>query len=288
MAIKKIMVPVRGDGKGEGLLDHAVALASQTGSHIEVIHSHSQPRDILPYGTLMMTSAMKESILESAAANASEEEGRLRKIFDEYCESHNLLVTDRPSTADDRISISWREEIGAQANVVSMQGRLADLTIVARPDKDTSLGVNTLEAALLETGKLVLMAPPAKVGTVGKHVAIAWNGDSRAARAVTLALSLLEDADKVTVLSAERGGSDRLSGVQLIEYLAWHHIEATLDKFDSSKGSVGQAILGCIRTIGADTLLMGGYGHSRRRELILGGVTQHIIENAEVPILMAH
>ena len=288
MTIRKIIVPVRGDGKGEGLIDHALALASTTGAHIEVVHSHSQPKDMLPFGTLMITPAMKKSILEAATASAEGEEGRLRKIFDNYCESHDLLVTENPRTADGQVSISWIEKVGAQASVVSMRGRLADLIVVAKPDVDTNLGVNTLESALLETGKLVMMVPEVRSGHIGHHIAIAWNGDSRAARTVTLGLSLLKNAEKVSILSAEKGGSDRLSGAELIEYLDWHGVESELVKFDSAGKSVGDTILDNVEQIKADSLMMGGYGHSRRRELILGGVTQHIIEKTPVPVFMAH
>jgi len=284
------MVPVRGDGKGEGLIDHALSLAATTGAHIDVVHSHSQPTDMLPYGTLMMTPAMKKSILEAATATAAGEEDHLKKIFDKYCQDHDLLVTENPVAASDRISISWSEQIGAQANVVSMRGRLADLIIVAKPEQDTNLGVNTLEAALLETGKLVMMVPHVHNGEMGKHVAIAWNGDSRAARTVTLGLCILKNAEKVSVISAEKGGSDRLSGLELIDYLAWHGITAEVEKFETSRSGsgAGHAILDRVHALGADSLMMGGYGHSRRRELILGGVTQHVIEHSDLPVFMAH
>ena len=288
MTIRKIMVPVRGDGKGEGLLDHAIALAGVTGAHIEVVHSRSKPNDMMPYGTLMITAAMKKSILEAATASAAEEEGRLRDIFDEYCQKHNLLVTESPSTAADRISISWSEKIGAQASVVSMRGRLADLIVVAQPDHDTSFGFNTFEAALLETGKLVMMVPDVKSASVGKHVAIAWNGDSRAARTVSLGLGILKNAEKISVISTDKVASDRLSGAELIEYLNWHDVGAELEKIEASGSGAGEVILNRASMINADSLMMGGYGHLRRRELIMGGVTQHIIETATLPVFMAH
>jgi len=288
MTIRKIMVPVRGDGKGERSLDYALVLAATTGAHVDVVHSRSQPQDMLPFGTLMMTPSMKTSILEAAAANAIDDETRLRRLFDDYCQNHNLLVTDTATPADARITASWREETGTQANVVSMRGRLADLIVVAQPDREANLGVNTLEAALLETGKLVMMVPDVDVGTVGKHVAIAWNGDSRAARTVSLGLSILKNAEKISILSAEKGGADRLSGLELIDYLSWHGIGATLEKFEAAGAGVGAVVLERASQIGADSLMMGGYGHSRRRELIMGGVTQHIIDKAALPIFMAH
>jgi nucleotide-binding universal stress UspA family protein len=288
VVIRKIMVPVRGDGLGEGLLDHALILAKSTNAHIDVVHAHAEPKDMLPYGTLMMTASMKQSILDAASSNASDEEHRLHAIFDSYCQRHNLTVSDDPGGGPDQISISWREEAGAQANVVSRRGRLADVIVVAKPDEDTNLGFNTLEAALMETGKLIVVAPDSPANDFGKHVAIAWNGDGRAARTITLGLGVLKNANKISIVSAEREGSDRLSGSDLIDYLAWHDIKAELVKFESGGGGAGSAILKCAADINADCLMMGGFGHSRRREIIFGGVTQHIMTNTVLPVFMAH
>ena len=94
MAIKTILVPIRGDGKGEGVLDHACALASRFGSHIEAIHARARPEEYLPFGTLI-SAGMKETILQSAQANAEEEGEHFRTLFKNYCTSNNLLILDK-------------------------------------------------------------------------------------------------------------------------------------------------------------------------------------------------
>jgi nucleotide-binding universal stress UspA family protein len=195
---------------------------------------------------------------------------------------------------EDRLSLSWREESGKQAAVVAVHGRLADLIAVAQPDRERNLGLNTLEAALLETGKPVLLCPPqpvepaAPAAAVGRHVAVAWNGSCEAARAVTIGLPVLAAAESVTIVALSDGAQKPLGPEALKDYLASHGIAAGIETEKSKATGVGGALLKISRASGADLLLMGAYGQSRRRELIMGGVTQHIIEHADLPVLLTH
>jgi len=201
MTIRTILVPVRGDGKGEGVLDHALALGGRFAAHLRVVHSRPRPEDMMPYG-VYVPGAFRQQVTSWATAMADEEEGRLKALFDAYCRRHDLAVVEKVAAAPrDRVSASWEEAIGKQAAVVTVRGRLADVTAVAQPDRDLNIGLNTLEAALLETGRLVLLCPPGRPGSIGRHVAIGWNGSAEAARAVATGLPLLLAAERVTVLT---------------------------------------------------------------------------------------
>lgn len=286
MVIKTILAPVRGDGKGEGVLDHALALARRFGAHIDVVHSRPRAKDLLPFGVLISES-MKETIIQSAEINAAGEEERVRALFEAYCQKNALAVVDGPGEGPDGVTISWRERTGTQAAVVAVYGRLADVVVVAQPDSD-GLGTHTLEGALLETGKLVLMAPPAPIESLGGNIALAWNGAAEAARAVTAAMDLLADADAVTILSAPGSVRDDLSGEDLAQHLKWYGVAADLRILEVRSHAVGDALLTASREVGADLLLMGGYGHDHRRQLVMGGVTRHIIKTAHLPVMMLH
>lgn len=287
MTIRSIIVPVRGDGKGEGVLDHALALAGRFHGHVDVVHCRPRPEDLLPFG-IPMNKALREAIQNSVNQSASGEEEKLVGLFEDWCKRHDVEVWDEPPGPGDKVSASWREETGKMANVVSVLGRLADLIAVARPDPDENLGYNTLEAALANTGKLVLVCPPAAAKTVGNHVAVAWNGSSQAARAVTSALPILTTAEKVTILSAPGGLHDNLDADKLRKYLAWHEVEADQKTFESRERDVGRDLVENTKSAGADCLLMGAWGHSRQREMVLGGATQYITENADIPVIMEH
>jgi len=284
MSIRTILAPVRGDGKGEGVLDHALAIAKRFDAHIQVVHARAKPDELIPFGTLL-TESMRKDIIASAQSSAAEAEQHLRKLFDDYCANNGLSVSDTPVAPGSGVSASWCEETGKQADIVGLRGRLADLIVVPRPDGESQLGFNTLEAALMETGRLVLMTPPAAAETVGDHVAIAWNGSAEAARAVAMAMPALGQAKFVTILvSTERtDAADRL-----LNHLQWHQIDAKVGIFGHKSDEIGRSLLEAANHASADLLLMGGYGHSRRREMVMGGATQYIIENAELPVMMAH
>jgi len=287
MTIRRILVPVRGDGKGEGVLDHAVSLGGRFKSHVDVVHCRPRPEDMLPFG-VTIPAMIREGIMESVSTVADQEEEKVKDLFDAYCARNGLALVDAPPWPDDRLSLSWREELGKQAAVVSLHGRLADLIAVAQPDRERNVGLNTLEAALLETGKPVLMCPPRPAAVVGQHIAVAWNGSCEAARAVTIGLPVLAAAETVTIVALSDGSQKPLGPEALQEYLANHDIATAIRSEASKATAVGGALLKIAQASGADMLLMGAYGQSRRRELIMGGVTQHIIDHGDMPVLLTH
>ena len=288
MTLHTILVPVRGDGLGEGVLNHALALGRRFDAHLDVVHCRPNPEDLLPFG-VFVPAALREKIAASAGGLANEEEQRVKAHFEDYCQRHQLAVVTARPWPKDSVSISWREETGKQAAIVGVLGRLADVVAVAQPDHARNLGLNTLEAALLESGRPVLLCPPTPLsGPLGAHIAIAWNGSTEATRAIAATLPTLAAADKVTLLSVATGAKEDLPPAAVKDYLSDHGIAAEL-RSEAARGSeVGQALLLAAKDAGADLLLMGAYGQSRRRELIMGGVTQHVIDKSDLPVLLCH
>jgi nucleotide-binding universal stress UspA family protein len=292
MTVRTILVPVRGDGKGEGVLDHALSFARRYSAHLDVVHCRPRPEDLLPFGVSVPT-ILKKDILASAGTLADEEERKVKSQFDEYCTKNRLSVIDAPPGPPDRVTVSWRERTGKQAAIVGLYGRLADLTAVSQPDHQRNLGLNTLEAALLETGRLVLMCPPISPKDkppkdIGAHVALGWNGSSEVSRAITAALPILKTAETVTLFCASEGATGPLRPEDGQAYLASHDIACDIRTMTARPTETGQTLLANAKDAGADVLLMGAYGQSRRRELVLGGVTQYIIDHADLPILLMH
>jgi nucleotide-binding universal stress UspA family protein len=284
--LRTILILVRGDGKGEGVLDHALALGRRFNAHLEVVHCRQRPQDMLPFAG-NVPSPLRQQVLASATSLADEEERRVKAMFENYCRRAELVVVERPRDAPrDRPSASWSETVGTQADVVAIRGRLADVIAVAQPDHRLGIGFNTFEAALLETGRLVLLCPPLPVTDIGRHVAVAWSGTVEAASAVAAAMPILVAADRVTVLSALTGAAIDLGPEALGDHLASHGVAAEIGTFDARPTAVAQGLLAAARDAGADLLLMGAYGHSRRRELVMGGVTKYITDHADLPVLL--
>jgi nucleotide-binding universal stress UspA family protein len=148
--------------------------------------------------------------------------------------------------------------------------------------------MNTLQAALFDVRKLTAIAPHREIKETGRHVTIAWNGGSEAARAVNWSLPILAAAEKVSVLVAndKDGGVTRSKSIR--RYLRQHGVESDIQTFERGGREVAAAILDKISDISGDMLVMGAFGTQKRSDLVLGGVTQYVLEKADIPLLMAH
>src|SRR3546814_17917270 len=142
MTLRTILVPVRGDGKGEGVLDHALSLAKRYNAHLEVLHCRQQPGDMI-YG-VMVPEGLRETIRASANAAADEEEAKVRKLFEDYCAKRDIAVVEKSPGPGGSVSARWREANGQQAEARGLGRRPGERIVVARPDRDRNRGVHTL------------------------------------------------------------------------------------------------------------------------------------------------
>ena len=288
MTIGKILVPIRGDGKGEAVLDHAIALARGYHAHIEALYCHPAAADMIPYG-VVVPAFLRDQIRKSMDSVSEGENTRLYGLFEEVATRHGLAVVPESEVPPrDRVTLGWREAEGKQADQLGVHGRLADVIAVPRPDHEANLGFNTLYSALMNTGRPVLMCPSSapRNGLPG-HVAVAWNGSMEAARAVALGADLLSGAGRVTILTAGRTPG-AVSADALASYLSVRGVKAGQTTLSSRGGHVGEILLKAIEGAGADMLLMGAYSHSRGRESLFGGVSQHVVDHAAMPVMLVH
>ncbi len=284
--IRKILAPIRGDGKGSTVLRHAAALAGRFNAHIEATHCRPNADDLLPFG-VPIPGFLRSQIAEQAKGVSDAEEVALRAEFDALVAEMGL-DTDAAAVGR-RPSVVWIEESGKQVDVIRRHGRLCDVIVVAKPDRDRNLGTNTLKASLFHVGRPVLMCPPTETPpkTLGATVAIAWNGSLEATRAAAMTLGLLKQADAVTILSVD-GGDGRAGCPDAFQaYLAMHGIEAAT-RLSTATDSVGATLLSESAAAGADLLIMGAYGDSHERETLFGGNTQTIVDTAARPVLFVH
>ncbi|MBF9059119.1 universal stress protein [Rhodobacterales bacterium HKCCSP123] len=283
--LARILVPVRGDGMSETVLSHAAAAAHRHKAHVVVAHCRAQPEDMIPYSTLLPKFA-HETILSQAAELADQEETALRASLHELAGTLDLAETDSPDGT--RATVEFVEEFGRMAHVIRHNGRLADLIVVAKPDRDRNLGTNVLKTALFQTGRPVLMCPPGRPVSAGfgQHVTVAWNGSLEAARAVAQTLDVVAAAERVTILAVGAGELHGASAEELRDYYALRGVAAAVEHFEARKP--GLALMEKTQEIGADLLVMGAYGHSHERETIFGGNTQSVVDTAEFPVLLAH
>jgi nucleotide-binding universal stress UspA family protein len=166
--------------------------------------------------------------------------------------------------------------------------RLADLTILPHPDRiEDENASDMLHAVLFESGRPVLIVPRTAPATIGSRCCIAWNGTVESASALTAALPWLARAEAVRVLHAGAYQRRGPHAADVLSYLALHGIIADAAEFEPVSRDVGAGLLQAAAAFDANLLAMGAYSHSRLRQLILGGVTRHVLANAALPLLMA-
>jgi len=284
--LRKILVPVRGDGKGDNVLAHAAALARGFNAHIEITHCRAKPEDLLPFG-VPIPAAVRAQLTQSSTELFDAEEAGLRAELEALAKTLNLTLTDKPTGS--AVTASFVEESGRQIDVIRHHGRLADLIAVAKPDIDRNIGTNTLKAALFSTGRPVLMCPETG-GTVaeelGQNIVIAWDGSLEASRAVISTLPLLAAAKQVTIVTVT-GKPVSVPADELRDYLAAHDVSASVQIIEA-KPNVARALLDTANKVGADMMILGAYSRNIELERLLGGTTQYIVDHATIPVIMTN
>ncbi len=287
MSIKTILVPIDGTETSRTALDAACLVGRDLSAHIEVLHVANDPKDAVPLLGEGMSAAIIEEMIHLAETEAAERSARAEAMFEDARTRFDLALQDTPPSGDGG-SMELVQRVGREDELTAEKGRLADLIVATRPTEHSEASLTmTINAGLFETGRPVLVVPPKTPQTIGKKIAVSWNGSAEASRAVAAAMPLISRSEGVVIMTAE---NDRtLSGVapQLANYFAWHGVSAETRTLPGNS-QVGQVLLEDCIAVGADLLVMGAYTHSRMRQLILGGVTKHVLGNAELPVLMAH
>jgi nucleotide-binding universal stress UspA family protein len=192
-------------------------------------------------------------------------------------------------------AVDWRAPpVGSPVDIAIEHARCSDLLVVRQPSSPGYLLAESLvSTVLMALGRPLLIVP--YIGarpTLGDNVLVAWDGGREAARALADALPFLERARRVTVISvAPEGtvdGDAWPAEARLGAWLRAHGIKADLARYAVSDVPIGAWLLSRAADIGSDLIVMGGYGHPRMRQLILGGVTRTMLESVTVPVLMSH
>jgi nucleotide-binding universal stress UspA family protein len=187
-------------------------------------------------------------------------------------------------------SSEWRLSTDDAAAALRLSARYADLVIAGQPEPQDASGGALAGELVLGAGRPVLFVPYAgRFGDAGKRVLVAWNASREAARAVTDALPFLARADAVEVVAFAPGGDHgAIPGADLAHFLARHGVKASAATDTAPAIAVGERILSRAADSNADLIVMGAYGRSRLRELVLGGATRTLLGAMTVPVLMAH
>ena len=285
MTIKHILLPLTGEPHSADAAICGLALAKQLGAHVTAGYEDEiGPVYVSPdFGAVANLGAFYEQMQKVRA----DRRARARAHFDSAVGKIKLPIVSAPVCKQG--STMWMDDKGGIDAPISAFGALTDLVVVNAPGNSHSpTPWNVVEEALFSAHRPTMVVPQGARTVDLSRALIAWNGSSEAANAAEHALDLLSQGAKVTVLQIGELKPGRMSAEKLIDYLGWHCFEADLRRVPENPNETCQIILDEVRRAQAGLLIMGAYTHSRTREMILGGVTDFMLRNTPLPILMAH
>lgn len=293
-SFKDILVQLDTAQTARSVLRTALLTAKKFNGHLDVFHVRLEPSRILPVPVVSadMAGFVVNDVVQAEerafAANADE----MRTVFENFVEEHGLLPKTEPQAGLKEITARFRELFGNEDEVIAWCSRVADLTVLARPERSSPSAKDTLavlNAALMESGSAVLIAPREAPETIGNRIMIAWDATEEAAKAVTLAMPFLTRAEEVVILETDIPSEEWADSRALARRLAWHGIKSATVRIPetvsvSAKGAeiVRQA---CGRF---DLLVTGAFTQSTMRRWILGSMTKYLIDNADIALFMTH
>jgi nucleotide-binding universal stress UspA family protein len=286
MSVRKFLVPVSSSASGEVALHTGLILAKMWNAHLLVLHIRVDSRDVAPLAGEGLSGAMIEEMMTATERESGSRAMGLRDLFMMATEEHHVMVGEAAMGRNEP-SASFSSVTGREEEIIAHQARLADLTIVPHPQHGEDVAAaDALHAVLFDSGRPVMMAPFERPEAIGKRIAIAWNGSHQAASALASVMPFVRQAQAVRVLVSDEYHRRGPSGDEVAEYINHHGVTADVVKFASIDRVVGAGLLAAAADFGADLMSMGAYSTSRLRQLILGGTTTHVLENATLPVLM--
>ena len=288
MSIKSILVPLDGSDESIAVLDTALIIARRFDARIKVIHVKPRTEGNLPYMLQSLPARLKKSVIAEADKKNDEQAGLIKRRFEAFCKKNKVEIVD--GADGDGVVAMWHEETGSTVEVLIKHARVADAIATFRPRVTSSrlrrspAGEN-LEAIMMRAGRPIVLVPPKWSPHKVSHAALAWNESLEATRAMAMTMPWLSQMKRVTLIVSRK----RKENVpEVLQYLSLHGVKAKVKYLSANIKSVGQGILDVCTDNEVEFLVMGGFSRARSRQLVLGGVTHHLLAKANVITVMVH
>jgi nucleotide-binding universal stress UspA family protein len=271
--MKSILLPVDQNEQMPATLETARLLADVFGATVEGVALRPAFTDIVAPDPIVAVT------IPPADWNEAEFTRSVRQTFDAFAAQH-------PGGYANAARFRWRGGAPIDDAALGSLGRVHDVTVIGRPGR-RGARMTAIESALFDSGRPVLMAPPAAPATLGETILIHWNASIETACCILFAMPILRKARRVSLIAVE-GAMVQGPGVKdAVGYLEANGIAAS-ERTVTGRNRPGEVILAEAAAIGADLLIKGAYTQSRLRQMIFGGATSHILAAAELPVFFAH
>jgi nucleotide-binding universal stress UspA family protein len=292
MSMKRILVPLPSSVDATSEIDMALSAAKMLDAYVEALYI-LEPLPPIPSRVGVTEGSRTARLAARPASWVIEEQEKhtqeRREQFIQACALQHVPVLSAGETFGALPAASWREAEGEYGQIAVERAAAFDL-MVATSAAVVELLKDIAERSLLRTHRPVLLAPQRVASDLAGTAMVAWDESLQCWHAVSAAISFLQKAQSVEVVSVDRDPARReASQAEVLAYLRCHGIVATHRVVAPDSRSVGETLLTTAAEAGAGLLVMGAYAHSRLREMLLGGATRHVLKNAvATPVLMAH
>ncbi|XQF93584.1 hypothetical protein ACOBV9_07220 [Pseudoalteromonas espejiana] len=282
---KLILMPLSTSGHVTERLKGGLAVAKYFNAHLDVFHTHLDPKRFLPTGQLGLPSKLVKELDSVAGRFASTESANLKSEFINLCADQKVIYTDASTAHLTHPSAAWHINLGLRSEIIAEQGKVADLIII--PQSKSGKSTSTFEASVMRSGKPILLVPRQMTNFDIKTVVIGWNASTEVSRALTYSLPLLKQATKVVICTSASSADKMPNGHEVVKYLAQHDIKSEFVTFNNGRQSTAKAFMSVAQMHNADLVVMGAFTHRRIHEQIFGGMTNYMLANTTLPIFMA-
>ncbi len=278
--MKTILVPTEPHDSMPSVLETALLMGRKFNSHIEGFAVRPA------IGNIVTMDPVNSLTIVSLRDNDLELVKQSRGIFESFMRGKQVPCLEEVSPT---VSYAWFDGAPDGDNFVGSYGRVFDTIILGRPGRSRQgPRMTTLEAALFESGRPVLLTPPVPPRSLGENILIAWNCSTEQARATALAMPLLAKAGRVIICTVEGATVPGPTGEQIARHLLMNGVHAETRTVAPGPRRAGEVLLAQAEVLGCDLIIKGAYTQSRLRQMIFGGTTQHILTSTTLPVLLAH
>jgi nucleotide-binding universal stress UspA family protein len=286
--IKRIAILLSGTSSDEGASKAATLIAKRLGASVEGLSIRIDPTEIMFRLGEGVAASSVEEIIKAAEKNSDEAAARGRATLEAAAKTVNLQVL--PGPPDSAAPGVYAHEVqGPTIDVLTLEMKLADLAVFGEPGDTAPLDLSVrIEHVMMQLRRPVLVARGRVAETFGDKVLVPFNGTIEACAALSHAMPILEKAKSVEILHLAEHAAEKSTAANAQRYIRQHGGDAVINEQKPSGKGIGEDIASRANAIGADLIVMGAYGRSRLRELVLGGATRHMITHSPVPVFLAH
>jgi nucleotide-binding universal stress UspA family protein len=289
---KTLLVPQFGQDDDQKTLQLASEILIGEGGHLNCLYVHD---DAAAVAGCMQTDAMGVPVVTPQLINllneeASAQKKRAKQTFDRFCEKHGIAVQLLPGVTD-ALSASWHEISADIVGSVTQAARYNDAVVLKRGPKFSDPSLAGIGTIAIGSGRAAFLFPEHWQPRPIRCAVIAWKDAPEAARAVSLAVPVLKQAQRVFLFSASEDDKLESAGKSAnacATFLRWHGIDPKIRCMESDEEDAKALIFTEAAGIAADVIVMGAYGHSRLREFTFGGFTRRALAESAIPLMLVH